>query len=162
MASIVYGDRVGRQGQLAIGCSASVIDPEGQKVLLVRRADNKRWAVPGGYMEPGESVTEACEREVREEAGIRVKVVELTAVYSDPNILLTYPDGNEWQLVVLHFLAEKTDGNIAADDETIDVGYFTLEETSKMDIGGFDRQRIADGFAFRGRSLVRDSWVDGI
>ena len=54
-------------------------------------------------MEPGESVSEACEREVLEEASIRVQTTHLVAVYSNPHILLQYPDGNKWQLTILHF-----------------------------------------------------------
>ena len=158
MAGIVYGNRIGKQGRIAIGCAAWVFDPVNQKALLIRRSDNKRWAVPGGYMEPGESVTEACEREVMEEAGIRVKATRLVAVYSNPHILLEYPDGNKWQLVVLHFEAEKVAGDIMSGDETTDVGYFSLEEIAEMDIGDFDRQRIADGFDFQGYTFVCDNF----
>lgn len=84
MTNILYGDRVGKQGKLAIGCSAWIFDPETQQVLLVQRADNKKWAVPGGYMEPGESVAEACQREVLEETGVRVNVTHLIGVYNNP------------------------------------------------------------------------------
>lgn len=155
MAKITYGERVGRQGQLGVGCSAFVLDPATSKILLVRRADNGRWAVPGGYMEPGESLPEACEREVWEEAKIRVHATHLIAIYSDPNVLLEYPDGNKWQLVVLHFLAEHIEGTAAPNDETIEVGYFSAEEITKMDVGEFDRQRINDGLAFQNRTFIK-------
>jgi ADP-ribose pyrophosphatase YjhB (NUDIX family) len=46
-------------------------------MLLVRRSDNGRWAVPGGYMEPGGAFTEACAREVLEETGLHVRVGKL-------------------------------------------------------------------------------------
>ncbi len=49
------GNRVGKNGHLGVGCSASVFDTERKKVLLIRRADNGKWDVPGGYMDPGES-----------------------------------------------------------------------------------------------------------
>lgn len=42
MVSIVRGERVGRGGRLAVGCSAAVIDPVTRKILLIRRADNSR------------------------------------------------------------------------------------------------------------------------
>src|SRR5260221_1051116 len=105
MAKIITGDRVGKQGKLAVGCSAAVFDDPHEHVLLIRRADNGLWAVPGGYMEPGESTTEACAREVFEETGLRVTVKRLIGVYSTPHRLLEYPDGNRWQLVVLYFEA---------------------------------------------------------
>jgi ADP-ribose pyrophosphatase YjhB (NUDIX family) len=156
MAKIIYGHRVSKQGKLAIGCSAWILDPDTQKVLLVQRADNKKWAVPGGYMEPGESVTEACEREVLEETGIHVKVTHLIGVYNNPHMLLEYPDGNQWQLVVLHFATEFVSGNIAARDETINAGYFSLAEISNLDISNFDRQRIEDGFTLQNQPFIRN------
>lgn len=158
MAKITYGKRIGQQGQLGVGCSAFILDPTNSKVLLIKRVDDGRWAVPGGYMESGESLHEACEREVWEETGVRVKATHLVAVYSDPNILLEYPDGNKWQIVVLHFVADKVGGNLVSGDETTDVGYFSLDEISKMNIGEFDRQRINDGFTFKQSTVVRDDF----
>ncbi len=55
MAEIKIGDRVGKNGRLGIGCSASVFDIDRKKMLFVRRADNRKWAVPGGYMDSGEA-----------------------------------------------------------------------------------------------------------
>ncbi len=156
MARIVYGERVGKQGQLAVGCSAWVIDSTTQKLLLIQRADNQRWAVPGGYMDPGESVTEACEREVLEETRIQVKATGLIALYNDPNLLLEYPDGNKWQLIVLHFAVEVVGGKINIGDETTAVGFFTAAEIAKMDLGPFDRQRVNDGFAFQKSTFIRN------
>jgi ADP-ribose pyrophosphatase YjhB (NUDIX family) len=156
MAKIIYGDRVSKQGKLAIGCSAWIVDPETEKVLLVQRADNKKWAVPGGYMEPGESVSEACQREVLEETGIRVNISHLIGVYNNPHLLVEYPDGNQWQLIILHFAAEFVNGNIAAREETINVGYFSLAETFNLDIGAFDRQRIKDGFNLQNQPFIRN------
>jgi len=155
MVKVIHGERVGKRGRLAVGCSATVLDPTKQKVLLVRRADNGRWAVPGGYMEPGESVAKACAREVREETGLRVRVERLIAVYSDPHKLLEYPDGTRYQLVVLHFAAEPIGGDVSTSDETTEVGYFSLSDIEHLDIGDFDRQRIADGFAAQTAAFVR-------
>jgi len=40
------------------------------EILLMRRSDNEHWGLPGGYVEPGESVVAATQREVREETGL--------------------------------------------------------------------------------------------
>src|SRR5687767_6821069 len=103
MVKYLYGDRIGAQGRLFIGCSATLFDETGQRVLLTRRTDNGRWCLPGGALEPGESVSEACAREVLEETGLRVSVVRLIGVYSDPHRLLEYADGNRYHLVALSF-----------------------------------------------------------
>ncbi len=155
MAKLITGNRVGKLGQLTIGCSATVFDETKQKMLLIQRTDNGRWAVPGGYMEPGESVAEACEREVWEETGLSVRIKRLIAVYSDPHKLLEYPDGNRYQLVILHFLVESIDGELSTGNETSDLGYFTRADIDQMDIGELDQKRITDGFAAQSITFIR-------
>jgi len=136
-----------------------ILPPRVLVAVLVRRADNGRWSVPGGYMEPGESVTEACAREVMEETGMRVRVGQLVAVYNSPHILLEYPDGNRLQLVVLHFAAEPVGGTLCTSEETTEVGYFSRADIERMDMGGFDRQRIDDAFAAQAAAFVRDDFT---
>lgn len=109
-------------------------------------------------MEPGENFSEACAREVWEETGVRIGVGQLIAVYTSPHMLLEYPDGNRLQLVVLHFAAEPTSGNPSVSEEAIEVGYFTPAEVESMDLGDFDRQRVADAFAAQPSALVRDDF----
>ena len=156
MTKIIRGERVGKQGRIAVGCSAAVRDPTGKMILLVRRVDNGRWDVPGGYMDPGESVTEACAREVLEETGVQVRVGQLIAVYNSPNLLLEYPDGNRLQLVILHFAAERIGGALKISEETSEVGYFSRADIHGMDISEFGRQRIDDAFAAQPTPFIRD------
>ncbi len=158
MVKYVHGERVGKGGRLAVGCAGAVFDGTRDKILLVRRADNGRWAVPGGYMEPGESAAEACAREVWEETGLCVRAGRLIAVYSNPNILLEYADGNRWQIVALYFEAEVAGGELCARDETTDVGFFSPAEIEGLEMGHFDRQRVADAFAGCEAAFVRDAW----
>lgn len=54
--------------------------------LLIRRGDTGKWALPGGTLEWGENLRVAAERELMEEAGVRVlRMGELSGVYSDPS-----------------------------------------------------------------------------
>lgn len=56
-------------------------------VVLIRRGREPfrgMWALPGGFVEPGETVEAACRREAREETGLEVEPVQLLGVYSDP------------------------------------------------------------------------------
>ena len=159
MKRMIVGERVGKDGRLGVGCSASVFDSEKQKVLLVRRTDNDKWAVPGGYMEAGENFSEACQREVWEETGLKVTIKRLIGIYTSPNVLLVYPDGNKWQLVVLHFEAEFVEGELTPSEETIEFGFFSLAEINQLDINGLDKKRVFDGFANTQSALINDNFV---
>ncbi len=158
MVKIIQGERVCKQGRLAVGCSAAVLDSTRQNMLLIRRADSGRWAVPGGYMEPGESFTEACAREVLEETGLHVCVGQLVPVYTSPHVLLDYSNENRFQLVVLHFAAEFVRGSLQTSEETTEVGYFTREEIERMEMSAFNRQRVDDGFAAQTATFVREDF----
>jgi ADP-ribose pyrophosphatase YjhB (NUDIX family) len=151
---ILYGERFGKQGELRVGCSATIFDETRGKVLLTRRTDNGRWCLPGGRMESGESAAEACEREVLEETGLKVRVKRLIGVYSDPDQLVIYPDGNKVFFVILGFEAEVIDGVLGLSDETTDAGYFSLAEMESMPMHGNHKSRVEDAM-LGGETLIR-------
>ncbi len=155
MAKVIHGERIGKLGVLAIGCSAVIFDSTKQKVLLTRRADNGQWCLPGGHMDAGESAAEACAREVWEETGLHVRVGRLIGVYSNPHRLIEYADGNRYHSVVLNFEAEPIDGKLSISDETTDCGYFSRAEIEGMDVMGHQRERIEDAFAAQTAAFVR-------
>jgi 8-oxo-dGTP pyrophosphatase MutT (NUDIX family) len=155
MARYFEGDRIGRNGRLLLGCSATLFDDRRSKILLTRRADNHRWCLPGGAVEPGESVTEACEREVWEETGLRVQVVRLLGIYSTPHRLLEYADGNRYQLVSLNFEVAWLEGQLQLSDETTAYGYFRMDEIMHMDIIEPHRERIRDLWERRDVPFIR-------
>jgi ADP-ribose pyrophosphatase YjhB (NUDIX family) len=159
MVNVILGERVGKQGKLTVGCSAAVFDSSRQRILLVRRSDTARWAVPGGYMDAGESLTEACAREVKEETGLDVQVGRLISVYTNPHILLEYPDGNRWQIVVLHYETSIVGGNLCVSNETTEIEYFSQPEIINLSMNSLDRQRIIDSFEMKQETLVRDVFM---
>jgi ADP-ribose pyrophosphatase YjhB (NUDIX family) len=147
MAKIIEGDRIGKDAHLTIGASAIIFDPNREKILLTRRTDNGRWCLPGGAMESGESITEACAREVVEETGLLVKVGRLIGVYSTPHRIIEYADGNRRQLVSHSFEAEVIGGELSLSDETTEFGYFTIDEIHTLDLMEHHRERIVDVLA---------------
>jgi ADP-ribose pyrophosphatase YjhB (NUDIX family) len=78
----------------------------GEEILLMQRSDNGHWGLPGGHVEPGESVTKAALREVLEETGWRIELGRLIGVYSDPEAMVVETrSGERVQLVNLCFEA---------------------------------------------------------
>lgn len=154
MTQILYGDRIGKQGKLRLGCSAAIFDKQG-RVLLTKRQDNGQWCLPSGGVEPGESVAEACEREVLEETGLNAKVKRLVGVYSHPDQLTAYSETDKFQIIALHFEAEIIGGELGLSDETSDFGYFTMEKVEGLEMLGRHKERILDTLANRLEAFIR-------
>lgn len=155
MTHLHYGERIGKLGVLRVGCSGILFDESRQRLLLTRRADNGEWCLPGGAMEPGESVEEACTREFYEETGLHVRPKRLVGVYSNRDLLIEYPDGNRVQMVVLHFEVELYGGEMRLSPETTAIGFFTLEEIATLTLLGHHRQRIYDSLEIRPEPILR-------
>ena len=65
------------------------------EVLLVRRSDNDNWALPGGAVDLGESLTQAAVRETLEESGIECEITGVSGIYTDPGHVLLYTSNGE-------------------------------------------------------------------
>lgn len=154
MTQVLYGPRLAKQGKIRVGCSAAIFDERG-RILLTRRADNGQWCLPGGGMESGESAAEACEREVFEETGLRVRVKRLVGVYSHADQLVVYPDGNKAHIVALHFEAEVIGGELGLSNETTDFGYFSVDEIQNMEFLGRHKERIIDTLGNCPEALIK-------
>jgi 8-oxo-dGTP pyrophosphatase MutT (NUDIX family) len=139
---------------LHAGCSAIIFDAKREKVLLTQRTDNGRWCLPGGMMESGESVAEACEREVWEETGLKVRVTRLVGVYSNPDQLVVYADGNKAFFVIMSFEAEILSGELGLSNETTAYGYYSLKEMESMPMHGQHKQRVEDAL-LGGETLIK-------
>jgi ADP-ribose pyrophosphatase YjhB (NUDIX family) len=134
---------------------AVALDDEG-RVLLHRRSDNGLWGLPGGKVDPGESVSAAVVREVREETGYEVATVRLTGVYSDPavRVVATYPDGRSVHYVNLCFLCRVVGGEAAVSGEGLEVGFFEPDRLPEPFLLGH-RVRLEDALALRVEPFVR-------
>jgi 8-oxo-dGTP pyrophosphatase MutT (NUDIX family) len=152
---VKYGNRIGRQGRLRIGCSAVIFDQPRQKVLLTRRTDNGLWCLPGGGMDPGESAAETCVREVLEETGLRVQVVRLIGVYTSPDWLVEYPDGERVQLVAMSFEAAPDNASLVPNQEVSEFGYFSPAEIQALEMMQNHTQRIQDAFSGQCEAFIR-------
>jgi len=155
MTEVLYGDRLGKEGQLRMGCSAVIFDETRTKALLTRRTDNGLWCIPGGAMEAGESAAEACIREVWEETGLHVSVKRLVGVYSNPNQLVVYPDGNKAHIVVMSFETEIVSGELGLSNETTEAGFFSVKEMETMPMHGKHKERVEDALLNLAEALIK-------
>jgi ADP-ribose pyrophosphatase YjhB (NUDIX family) len=97
------------------------------EILLIQRADNAHWGLPGGHVEPGESVAQAAAREVLEETGCEIEVGRLIGVYSHPELqTVESSSGERSQFVNLCFEARVIGeiGSPTTPEETLDSGFF--------------------------------------
>jgi 8-oxo-dGTP pyrophosphatase MutT (NUDIX family) len=107
---------------------------DGERLLLTRRSDNGEWCLPGGGMDAGERPAETAVREVLEETGLVVRATELLGVYSNPDVVVVYPDGNRVQVVGILFRGEQVEGTAGLSDEVTEVGWFTASEAAELTI----------------------------
>lgn len=102
---------------------AVVRDPDGRFLLVLRTKEPEAgaWTVPGGSVEPGETFAQAAAREVLEETGIVVRVLEeLWAV--------DVPFGDDAVYEIHDFLASPVGGSLCAGDDAGDARWFTTDE----------------------------------
>lgn len=105
-------------------CGVLALDSQ-QRILLVRRADDGTWGLPGGGVEPGETWVQAAERECREETGWQVAATGLYGVYSDPTTQKhVYSDGRRAHFFGAVFLATLVKKLAGHDDEVLEVRLF--------------------------------------
>jgi 8-oxo-dGTP pyrophosphatase MutT (NUDIX family) len=126
---------------------AVVRDPAG-RVLLVRRADDGYWELPGGRIDVGESASAAAVREVAEEAGVEVKVTDIAGVYSEPGHVLAYPDGRVHQQLAVCFRAWPIGGTARPDGrETSAAVWFDPAATAELPMHPSMRRRLDHALA---------------
>jgi|WetSurMetagenome_2_1015567.scaffolds.fasta_scaffold506687_2 ADP-ribose pyrophosphatase YjhB (NUDIX family) len=152
---VVYGPSISRDARIRLGCSVVLLNSSRTSVLLTRRSDNGLWCLPGGMVDPGENVTQACEREVYEETGLKVSILRLTGLYSNPNCIVIYPDGNRAYVVVMTFEVLLLGGALGLSPETSEARYFPVSEAVKMDLFHDHAVMLQDALAGREEPFIR-------
>ena len=99
-----------------VGCSVAAFDDAG-RVALIKRADNGRWALPGGYAEVGSSPSANALRELHEETGFAGEVQRLVGVYDNRQFASVSP----YQFYICCFRARIIGGDATASSETVEV-----------------------------------------
>ena len=123
--------------------AVSVVVPDDQgSILLIRRTDNNYWSIPGGGMEPGESVRQAASREVMEETGINCEVTGLVGIYSNPGHVAAYDDGEVRQEFSICLTARILGGAPRTSSESSEVRFVPAADITRYDIHPSIRMRV--------------------
>lgn len=132
-------------GGLLPAAYALVRNSVGQ-VLLVRRADDGNWELPGGRIDVGESACDAVVREVAEEADVDIKVTAVSGIYSHPGHVLDYPGERTYQQLAICFHARAFDDIHARPDgtETTAAGWFDSEQLDDVVMHPAVRRRVTE------------------
>lgn len=141
---VSHGSRIARGARQKIGASVAVMH-EG-RLLVTRREDNGLWCLPGGGVDAGETWSEAAVREAREETGLDVAIDGVLAAYSDPDMVVVYPDGHRTQIFGVCFRAHPIAGEAGTSDEVTETRWVTREEAARLPFIPTARRLVPQAF----------------
>ncbi|WP_433505752.1 NUDIX domain-containing protein [Pseudonocardia halophobica] len=133
----------------------AVVRDDADRVLLVRRADDGFWELPGGRVEIGESAVDAAEREVAEESGVAIKVLRVAGVYSDPGHVVVDGTGEVRQQFAVCVHARPESGDPRPDgEETTEADWVSVDRLDRLAMHPAMRQRLRHAVTEPGHAHV--------
>lgn len=128
-----------------------IIRDRSGRILIERRSDCGLWGLPGGRIEPGESIVDASLREVKEETGLAIRVVGLQGVYAEArDRIVCYPDnGDQRQLIDIAVTARVIGGRLRKSDESLELRWVRKDEVPWAFLCPAARTPLRDAFAGR-------------
>jgi len=123
-------EKVGTLPLWLSGVTAVVV--RGDDVLIIKRADNGRWAPVAGIIEPGEHPADTAEREVLEEAGMVVEVERVAGI--DVSATTTYDNGDVARYLVVVVRCRWVSGDPhPVDGEATDAIWVKADDLASLD-----------------------------
>ena len=113
--------------------NVAVLNDAGE-LLLIRRADNGNYALPGGTMDIGESLTETAIRECREETGYEIDIDGLVGVFTNPDHVVHISSNDEVRqefAVIYH--GHMTGGSPVENDEVTEIVWVVLANAARCE-----------------------------
>lgn len=105
------------------------------RILLVKHADAHQWVAPGGSLEPHERPADAVVREMWEETGLLVQPIRILGVFSGPEFLVTYQNGDQVSYCMTVFECQRVAGVIQPDGvETLEIGFFSADDLVHLNL----------------------------
>jgi 8-oxo-dGTP diphosphatase len=126
-----------RTPEVAVDVVIELLDRPGRPIVLIRRdRPPPGHALPGGFVDIGETVEQAAVREVREETGLEISLGDLLGVYSDPG---RDPRGHTVSVV---YVATASGNPVAGDDAAA----ILVTDPAAVPPLAFDHDRILDDY----------------
>ncbi|MBW2492809.1 MAG: NUDIX hydrolase [Deltaproteobacteria bacterium] len=119
------------------------------KVLLVLRGKppaEKKWSIPGGCVELGETLQEAAEREITEETGIVIQAKK--PIYTFDVIERDDKGHIRFHYVIVDLAADYVSGELRAGDDAVDVGWISLKDLNRHNVSDATRELLAQCYGF--------------
>ena len=115
-----------------VGVGAVILHDE--KVLLVRRGKSPsfgKWSLPGGLVELGETTREAIAREIVEECGIKIRVVDVAGVID--RIVKDDTGRVRYHYMLVDYLAYPESTDVVAGSDAADAQWFEIDRLDELD-----------------------------
>jgi 8-oxo-dGTP pyrophosphatase MutT (NUDIX family) len=117
---------VGSRPLVVAGSSVILVNKE-NKILLQLRIDNNCWGLPGGSLEPGETLEEVAKRELFEETGLIANNLKLFNIFSGEEFYYKYPHGDEIYNVISTYICNDYKGKLRLDNNEVkDLRFFDI------------------------------------
>lgn len=111
--------------------AATIVINDKNEILLIK-GPRRGWEMPGGQVEEGESLKEAAIRETKEESGVEIEIIKFCGIFQNV----------ERSICNTLFLAKPVGGNLTTTPESLEVGFFPINEALEMVTFKNFRQRI--------------------
>ncbi len=130
---------------IVVAVSVFVLD-EAERLLMIRRADNELYSLPGGPQQVGETISAAAVRQVKAGTGIDIEVTGLIGIYSDPEHVISYDTGEIRQEFAIAFRGRPLGGSPHPGTDSTEVLWVEQALLYELTIHPAVRLRIQHGF----------------
>jgi 8-oxo-dGTP pyrophosphatase MutT (NUDIX family) len=121
-----------------------VLENDAGEILMIQRSDNGNWALPGGAIDLGESMSQAAVRETKEETGIDCEILDVIGIYTDPKHIILYTSNGEARQEFSILLRGRATGGVpTTSSESTQVHWVPRAQISGLQMDRSMQRRIA-------------------